>query len=174
MPDLLPLFDTNAYKFAFKYTFGDLVIAYWDVLVCRSSFSQSVSEFVALDPNVRSDPAKTDEFASLFQITKRRTKEELPFDRDTKIQHWLHPAFSMSILKEGNDEDSDLQIYTDGSKTIQGVGAGVAIFTRGTHTRSLKYRLHDRCTNNQAEQMAILKSLLHIPKEHAPHKTVTI
>jgi hypothetical protein len=117
---------------------------------------------------------KIEEVASLFQITKGRTKEELPFDVDTRIQHWLQPAFSISILKEGNDEDSDLEIYTDGSKTIQGVGAGVAIFTRGTHTQSLKYRLHDRCTNNQAEQMAILKFLLHIHKEHAPHKTVTI
>ena len=66
--------------------------------------------------------------------------------------------------------------FTDGSKTKQGVGAGVAIYvyTRGTLTRSLKFRLHDKCTNNQAEQMAILKSLLHMTKEHSPLKTVTI
>jgi hypothetical protein len=93
-------------------------------------------------------------------------KEELPFDLDTRIKHWLRPAFSISILKEGNDEDSDLEIFTDGSKMKQGVGAGVAIYTRDTHTRSFKYRLHDKSTNNQAEQMAILKSLLHMTKEH--------
>ena len=88
--------------------------------------------------------------------------------------YWPHPAFSISLLKERNDEDNDLEIFTDRSKTKQGVGAGVAIYTRGTHTRSLKYRLHDKCTNNQAEQMAIFKSLLHVTKEHSPNKTVTI
>ena len=117
---------------------------------------------------------KIKEVASLFQITKRRTKEEPPLDLDTSITHWLHPAFSISLLKEGNDEDSDLENFTDGSKTKQGVGAGVAIYTRGTLTWSLKFRLHDKCTNNQAEQMAILKSLLHMTKEHSPNKIVTI
>jgi hypothetical protein len=57
-----------------------------------------------------------EEVASLFQITKGRTKEELPFDLDTRIKHWLHPAFSITILKECNDEDSDLEIFTDGTK----------------------------------------------------------
>jgi len=117
---------------------------------------------------------KIEEVASLFQITKGRTKEELPFDLDTRIKHWPHHAFSISLLKQLNDEDNDLEIFTDGSKTKQGVGAGVAIYRRGTHTRSLKYRLHDKCTNNQAEQMAILKSLPHVTKEHSPNKTVTI
>jgi len=117
---------------------------------------------------------KIEEFASLFQITKGRTKEELPFGLDTRIKHWPHLAFSISLLKERNYEDNDLEIFTDGSKTKQGVGAGVAIYRRGTHTRSLKYRFHDKCTNNQAEQMAILKSLLHVTKEHSPNKTVTI
>ena len=79
---------------------------------------------------------KIEEVASLFQITKGRTKEELPFDLDTRIKHWPHPALSISLLKELNDEDSDLEIFTDGSKTKQGVGAGVALYTRGTHTRS--------------------------------------
>ena len=117
---------------------------------------------------------KIEEVASLFQTTKGRTKDGPPLDLDTGITHWLHPAFSISLLKEGNDEDSDLEIFTDGSKTKLGVGAGVAIYTRGTHTRSLKFRLHDKCTNNQAEQMAILKSLLHMTKEQSPNKTVTI
>ena len=52
IPDLLPLFDTYAFKFTFKYTFRDLVIAYWDVLVCRNFFSKSVGELIALDPDV--------------------------------------------------------------------------------------------------------------------------
>jgi hypothetical protein len=44
-----------------------------------------------------------EEVASLFQITKGRTKNELSFDLDTRIKHWSHPAFSITILKKGND-----------------------------------------------------------------------
>jgi hypothetical protein len=91
---------------------------------------------------------KIEEVATLFRITKRITREKLTFDSDTKLKHWLHPSLSISIVKEGNEEGSDLAIYTDGSKTTQGVGAGVAIFTRGIHIQSLKYRLHEKCTNN--------------------------
>jgi hypothetical protein len=77
---------------------------------------------------------KIEETAALFQITKERTKDEQPFDSDTKPKHWVHPTFTISIAKEDNGEDSDLAIYTDGSKTTQGVGAGAAIFTRDIHT----------------------------------------
>ena len=51
------------------------------------------------------------------------------------------------------------KIFTDGSKSEQGVGAGVAIF-RGTElVTQLKYRMDSRCSNNQAEQLAIVKAL---------------
>ena len=49
------------------------------------------------------------------------------------------------------------KFFTDRSKSEELVGAGAAIFTSGSHTKSLKYRLHERCTNNP-EQLAILKS----------------
>ena len=80
----------------------------------------------------------------------------------------------MTILKEYQQDNSTIQIFTDGSKSEQGVGAGAAIFTSGTHTKSLKYRLHERCTNNQAEQLAILKSLECIKNVNIPQKTVTV
>ena len=58
-------------------------------------------------------------------------------------EHWLHPAFSLTILKECQEDNSTIQIFTDGSKSEQGVGTGAAVFTSGTHTKSLKYRLHE-------------------------------
>jgi hypothetical protein len=87
---------------------------------------------------------KIEEVVKLFQITRGRTKSEHPVDLDTRVQHWLHAAFSISLLKDNNDVDSDLEIFTDGSKTKQGVGAGIAICSQGTHTRSLKYKLRDK------------------------------
>jgi ribonuclease HI len=50
-------------------------------------------------------------------------------------------------------------IFTDGSKTDDKAGAGVAIYMDQELIKRCKYKLGSRCTNNQAEQLAILKSL---------------
>jgi ribonuclease HI len=42
------------------------------------------------------------------------------------------------------------------------VGSGIAIFTNKNLTDTIKYRLNGRCSNNQAEQLAILKALKRI------------
>jgi hypothetical protein len=55
-----------------------------------------------------------------------------------------------------------------------GVGAGIAIYRSGTHIKSLKYRLNKRCTNNQVEQLAILKALVYTVNIHTEDKTATI
>jgi ribonuclease HI len=39
------------------------------------------------------------------------------------------------------------------------VGSGVAVFTGKLLTEQLEFKLDNRCTNNQAEQMAIVKTL---------------
>jgi kelch-like protein 2/3 len=51
------------------------------------------------------------------------------------------------------------EIYTDGSKIGGKVGAGAAIYVDQVLKRQCKYKLHNCCSNNQAEQIAILKSL---------------
>jgi ribonuclease HI len=63
---------------------------------------------------------------------------------------------SLKFLTESNEAANFIQIFTDGSKSELGVGAGIAIFRLGNHLKSLQYRLNKRCTNNQAEQLAIL------------------
>jgi len=50
-------------------------------------------------------------------------------------------------------------IFTDGSKTGDKVGAGAAIYVDQELIKRCKYKLGSCCTNNQAEQLAILKSL---------------
>jgi ribonuclease HI len=47
----------------------------------------------------------------------------------------------------------------DGSKSEQGVGSGVAVFTGKVYAEQLKFKLDNRCSNNQAEQLAIVKAL---------------
>lgn len=117
---------------------------------------------------------KIEEAAQLYQFTRGNSKVEAKFDQDTGVKYWLHPAVRIYILPEDNEDNSTTQIFTDGSKSEQGVGAGIAIYRSGTHIESLKYRLNHRCTNNQAEQLAILKALEHIGNIQTPDKTVTI
>jgi ribonuclease HI len=54
------------------------------------------------------------------------------------------------------------------------VGAGIAIYMFGDLIKSLKYKLNNRCTNNQAEQLAILQALQYMGNIHATVKTATV
>jgi len=55
------------------------------------------------------------------------------------------------------------EIYIDRSKIRGKIRSGVAVYTDKMLVRQCKYRLQDCCSNNQAEQVAILKSLEQLP-----------
>jgi len=74
-----------------------------------------------------------------------------------QVKDWLHPAGTVRITEFPEDEEK--QIYTDGSKNDNGIVAGIAIFIKGKLEHQLKYKLHNNCSNNQAEQMAIVKAI---------------
>ena len=61
-----------------------------------------------------------------------------------------------------------VEIYTDGSKDGGKVGAGVAIYLNKQLVRQGKYKLQSCCSNNQAEQIAILKALEQLLKVDDP------
>jgi ribonuclease HI len=50
-------------------------------------------------------------------------------------------------------------VFTDGSKTGAKVGAADITFVNGKLVQQLKFKLHAHCSNNQAEQVALLKAL---------------
>jgi len=58
-----------------------------------------------------------------------------------------------------------IQMYTDGSRNEQVVGAGVAMFSGNDLVTMLICRLDSRCSNNQAEQLAITKALEALEKQ---------
>ena len=78
------------------------------------------------------------------------------------IKNWIHPAKRITIIEGQDDSTHYIQAYTDGSKNEAGVGSGIAVFADSNLKTTLRYRLSERCTNNQAEQMAILKALEYI------------
>jgi ribonuclease HI len=63
-------------------------------------------------------------------------------------------------------EDNAIQIFTDGSKSRQGVGAGIAIFIQNKLVHQRRLTLHSNCSNNQAEQLAIDKAMETIKELH--------
>jgi ribonuclease HI len=71
-------------------------------------------------------------------------------------------------------EDSPLQIYTDGNKTKKGVGSEIVIYTYGQNIKTLQCKLNKKCTNNQAEQLSILKALKYIDNKQIADKKATI
>jgi ribonuclease HI len=89
---------------------------------------------------------------------KGRQTWNYPIGSRVRPQNWLHPADSIEI-RELSVKPSNLQTFTDGSKSEQDVGSGIAIFMENERVRELKLKLDAKCSNNQAEQLAIIKGL---------------
>jgi len=65
----------------------------------------------------------------------------------------------VEIIEVKEYDEKTIQIYRDGSRNEQGVGSGVVIFSGKELVTKLKYKLDNRCSNNQAEHLAIAKAL---------------
>jgi len=109
-----------------------------------------------------------------YHIISGWGKEITKVETRMGTKYWLHPAETITFLSEETKDTSTVKIYTDGSKSEKGVGAGIAIYMSGDLVRTLKYKLNNRCTNNQVEQLAILKALQHMVNVHAEVKTATV
>ena len=81
------------------------------------------------------------------------------YGRDMELKIWTHPATHIKTTEGEEESLHPVQAYTDSSKSDLGVGAGVVIFLDNNIIKTMQYRLNERCSNNQAEQMAILKAL---------------
>jgi hypothetical protein len=100
---------------------------------------------------------KAEEASNIYRTT--RDKRNLQLDHETEQTDWTHPADTVKICDLNDPKDYTIHIYTDGSKNKSGVGSGIAIYTNDKLTYQIKHKLHDSCSNNQAEQTAILKAL---------------
>jgi hypothetical protein len=117
---------------------------------------------------------KIEQAARVYQLTKGNNKGKALFDKDMEVKYWQHPAEASISSTEEKEEKDTIQIYPDGSKTDKGVGSGIAIFESGTYIKSIQRRLHEKCTNNQAEQLAILTALQFKESTQRTDKNITI
>jgi ribonuclease HI len=71
----------------------------------------------------------------------------------------LRTSGGLRINERNEEKEYTIQIFTDGSKNEQGVGSAIAIYIQNKLTQQMKHKLHEKCSNNQAGQMAIVKAL---------------
>jgi ribonuclease HI len=88
--------------------------------------------------------------------TKFNNKE---CDAPLEVRYWRHPAERATIREVENGSIYTTEEYTGGFKIGDNVGAAGIIFVNGKLVQQLKFKLQRHCSNNQAEQIAILKVL---------------
>ena len=111
---------------------------------------------------------KITETDKYYEITKRKGSQ---YDREIEVKNWTIPAKYVNIIEGQKKRTHSICAYTDGSKNDIGVRSGIAIFSDNRLTTCLKYRLNESSSNNQAEQLAILKALEYIQYMEVGEKT---
>jgi hypothetical protein len=100
---------------------------------------------------------KAEETANVYRIIRDRKKHQL--DHEIELKDWTHPADTVTISEQNEANEHTIEIYTAGSKNAHGVRSGTFIYVQNMLTHQMNHKLHDKCSNNQAEQMAIVKAL---------------
>jgi ribonuclease HI len=83
----------------------------------------------------------------------------LEYDAPLEVRYWRHPAELVTIQEVEDSSTYTTEMYTDGSKIGDNIGAARIIYVNGKMVHQLKFKLRGHCSNNQAEQIAILKVL---------------
>jgi len=102
---------------------------------------------------------KAEEEAKRYNVLKRRRANIQKIDREVVLNQWPHPVHFIKIPETKGCQDETFRFYTDGSKGERGVGAGVVIIVNKELLTPNKFILNHRCSNNQAEKLAIFKAL---------------
>ena len=101
----------------------------------------------------------TGEKARQYKIKHNAERQEHECDITLTVKEWPHPARRLNIMEIRDSTPYSSEIYSDRSKIGDKVGAGAAIYVDRVLKRQCKYKLQNCCSNNQTEQIAILKSL---------------
>jgi hypothetical protein len=107
---------------------------------------------------------KIEEAVKIYNLKKGRGNQTHAIDREVELKYWQHPADEAKILEADEHENKIIHAYIDGSKTRHEVGSGVALYIGTDLALQEKFKLDNRCSNNQAKQLAITKALEAIGK----------
>ena len=98
-------------------------------------------------------------FPNIYLNVFCNIKNNLEYDAPLEVRNWRHPAEIAIVHEVENGTMYTVEVYTNGSKIGDSVGAAAVIFVNGMLVHQLKFKLHGHCSNNQAEQIPILKTL---------------
>jgi ribonuclease HI len=121
----------------------------------RTTSSEALCVLTGMTPII----IKLEELAQRCKAKERTGNLKIELDHEVEFKNWQHPADAVTIEEVVSEEDATISAYTDGSKQDQAVGFGVAIFKGSNMVAKAQLKLDTRCSNNQAEQFAILKAL---------------
>ena len=105
---------------------------------------------------------KIQEVVRLHHVKRTNRYGDLSVDHNTPYEKWTHPAERVEIKNAKDYTKYMYEIYTDGSKSDFGVGAGIVVFCNDEINNKLQFKLSSGCSNNQAEQLAIVKAIDYI------------
>jgi len=83
----------------------------------------------------------------------------LKYDAPLEVRYWRHPAQLAIVHEVENGTMYATEVYTDSRKIGDSVGATGIIFVNGKLVHQLEFKLHEHCSNIQAEQIAIIEVL---------------
>jgi len=90
----------------------------------RTTSSEALCMFTEITPIL----IKQEQETAQYKIKQNSGNSEIERDCDVEIQNWPHPAEFRTIHEVVGNEETSIQVYTDGSKQEQGVGFGAVIF----------------------------------------------
>ena len=105
------------------------------------------------------------------QVYKRKYglgSTDIVCDMLLPVHEWPHPFLQATITETNEAITYPIEIYTDGGKDASTVGARVVIYLNKQMIMQYRYKLCSYCSNNQAEQIAILKALEQLQEMEAP------
>ena len=117
---------------------------------------------------------KTEEVVKQYNVRNGKGSLTQLIDRELELKNWPHPADAVKITEVNEYQNQAIQAYTDGSKNEHGVGSGVAVLVGKELAVQLKFKPDNRCSNNQAEQLAIFKALETLEITENNPRTATI
>jgi hypothetical protein len=115
------------------------------------AFSTTLSEALCILAGTTPVIIKTEEVVKQCNVKKGIGCQTQLIDRELGLKNWPHPADAVKIIKVNEHHDQTIQAYTDGSKNENGVESGVTIFGEYKQAVQLKFKLDNRCSNNQRD-----------------------
>ena len=93
------------------------------------------------------------------KVRTYKATHNIEYDAPLEVRYWPHPAEIPLIRAPTEIPHNVLNIFTDGSKIGGKVGAAAVIIKNDIMLHQSTFKLHERCSNNQAEQVPILRAI---------------